>query len=110
MSSSPFSGSTVLEGTLNLLCRLINSVEGGGGMAAMVGANRRGSLALRETFLVTISISSILACKILARRTGTYSYPFSAFSIFRSHCFVCWLYFLDTTCSPVLLLAVGRLR
>ena len=63
------SGSLSLEGRLNLLfCN--NSFEDGGGLTAIVGAKSLGSLALSDTLRVTISISCILLCKILAMRSG----------------------------------------
>ena len=52
---------SVLEGILNLLCLCKRSFDEGGGLAAIVGASRRGSLALRDTFRVMGCVSSILA-------------------------------------------------
>ena len=58
--SSVSPGSLSLEGKLNLLLFCNNSFEDVGGLAAIVGAKSLGSLALSDTFRVTILLSCIL--------------------------------------------------
>ena len=77
-------------------------------MPAIVGAMSTGSLVFSDTFLVTMSISSILACSILAMRDGIYAYLLLAFIILMSHFLVRLLYFLVTICSSDLSLAGER--
>lgn len=59
-SSSAFFSSELTDGKLNLLRHFISSAVRSGGLAAIVGANKRGSLSLSDTSRATRSTSSIL--------------------------------------------------
>ena len=60
--------------------------------SVMVGASKAGLLSIKDTCLVTISVSSFLMLKIFTIITGMYSNFFLMVIIFTSQSFVCWLY------------------
>ena len=84
-----------------------SSLDGGGGLSAIVGANKDGSLSFKGTLRVTLLASSFRNRSTLAISTGMYWYCFFTFTTFEFHSLVLWLYFLYTTTSPALVVAAA---
>ena len=109
-SASTVISSELSDGNPNLLQQLICSAVtvGDGGLAAIVGAYKLGSLSLSDTCFANRSTSWHSGMKHFGNEERDKLIFLVSLTIFISHCFVCLLYSPLKSCSPAFLVATER--